>query len=248
VRPPVVPDPGLHRAFERLQYFGIAFVPVAWLLFTLSYTGYDEFVTRRVVAALSVLPVATVVLVWTNRFHGLVWRYAEVTVVGGVPVEQHLPGPWFLVNLVYAYLLVLTGAGLLLGLVSVSDYLYADQSGLLVVGTVVPLLANLVSVTGYVLLPGLDVTPFGFTVTGLTFGYALFDRRLFDLVPATRRLGRDAAIADLDDGVLILDADYRVVYCNPTAGEILGRDLGDVLGERSTAFFDEAELEGLVPT
>lgn len=236
-------NPPVHRVLERLQYLGIAFLPVPWVLFAFEYTGYDEFATRRAAAALSALPAATLVLTWTNGRHGLMWAESAVRVVDGVPVEQHVAGPWFTVNLVYAYVLVLAGAALLFRLVIVSDYLYFDQSALLVVGTVVPLVANVASVTGFVPVEGLDVTPIAFTVTGLTFGYALFGRRLFDLVPATRRLGRDAAIADLDDGVLILDADHRVVYCNAAAGDIVGREPADTIGETSESLFDDVEFD-----
>jgi PAS domain-containing protein len=236
-------DPVIHGVFERLQYLGIAFLPVPWLLFALAYTGYDEFVTTQATAVLCVVPTTTLGMVWTNEFHHLMWKSSTVVVVGGVPVEQHLAGPWFTVNLVYAYVLVLAGAGLLVRLVAVSDYLYADQSALLMVGTVVPLVSNAASVTGFVPVSGLDVTPVAFGVTGITFGYALFGRRLFELVPATRRLGRDAAIADLDDGVLILDADHRVVYCNEAAGEIVDSEPAETIGERSEELFEGIDFD-----
>lgn len=233
---------GVHRLLERLQYLGIAFVPVPWLLFTLAYTGYDEFVSARVAAALSVVPVVTIVLVWTNPAD-VFWTYSEVVLRDGIPVELHTYGPWFWVNLVYSYTLIGVGTFLVLRLVVVSDYLFADQSALLVVGSVVPVVGNAASVLGAVPVQGLDLTPFAFAVTGIAFGYALFRHRLFDLVPATRRLGRDAAIADLEDGVVILDDDDRVVYCNDAAAAVMDCTPREALGEPVAGFLDASAVE-----
>jgi predicted DNA binding protein len=80
-------------------------------------------------------------------------------------------------------------------------------------------------------LPGLDPTPYAFVVTGLAFGYALFRRRLFELVPATRQLGRKAAISQLENGVVIVDTARRVVYLNPAAAEIFDCDPDGPLGD-----------------
>jgi len=233
---------GVHQFLERLQFFGIAFVPVPWLLFTLAYTGYDEFVSARVTAVLSVVPVVTVVLVWTNPAE-VFWTYSEVVLRDGIAVEVHEYGPWFWVNLVYSYTLIGVGTFLVLRLVVVSDYLFADQSALLVVGSVIPVVGNAASVMGAVPIQGLDLTPFTFAVTGVAFGYALFRHRLFDLVPATRRLGRDAAIADLEDGVVILDDEDRVVYCNDAAATVLGCTPREALGESVGSFLDESAVD-----
>jgi len=114
---------------------------------------------------------------------------------------------------------------------------------LLGIGTVVPLVGNAASVLGVLPLAGFDLTPFAFTVTGITFGYALFRQQLLDLVPATRRIGRDAAIADLDDGVLILDGDRRIVYANAAAAAVLDRDPSDALGQPAKRLVDDTDLD-----
>ncbi|HET7323364.1 MAG TPA: histidine kinase N-terminal 7TM domain-containing protein [Halococcus sp.] len=233
--------------WEQMQWFGISFVPVFWVLFATAYTGHDEFVSARGIGVLSLLPVTTLVLVWTNPWHGLVWAESRIVVEGGVATVVQQFGTWYWINLFYTYIFVGVGSFLLLRLVVISDYLYTDQSLLLAVGTLVPLVANAVSVIGSFPLPGLDLTPFAFTVTGLAFGYALFRRRLFELVPATRRLGRDTAIATLDDGILILDNDYRVIYLNPKASAILDCESPEALGVSAADLIDTTVIEFDVP-
>jgi predicted DNA binding protein/PAS domain-containing protein len=240
---------GESRLFwERAQWFGIATIPVFFFLFAMEYTGRDRFTTRRAVAALSVIPAVTILLVWTNPAHGLVWRSYELTETNGITVVEQWFGAWYWVNLIFAYGLVMAGSIALLQLVFVSEYLYTDQAALLAVGVAAPLVANGASVTGRIPLPGLDLTPYAFTVTGIAFGNALFRYRLFELLPATRRLGRQAALGALDDGLLIVDTDRQVIYMNQTAGDVLGCDPADALGtpveklvDPGTVDFDSGE-------
>lgn len=234
--------------FWRVTWMRVAWLPMGalevWLLlFALAYTGYDEFVTPRTVAALLVVPAVVIVAVWTNPWHGLFWADHSFVVVGGLTVEHPTWGPLFWVEVVYAYLLVSVAAGLLVRLVYQSDYLYTDQSALLVVGIAAPFLANVADV--FVLTdPGMiDPTPHAFTVTGVAFAYALFRRQLFDLVPATRRLGRNAAVGQLDAGVVIVDNANRIVYCNAAAETVLECKATEAVGQDVGLLVDESRLD-----
>lgn len=240
-------DQGTHLFLENVKWFGIVSIPVFWLLFATAYTGYDDLISRRSIAVLSVFPLVTLVLVWTNPSHGLIWTDTQVITAGGIAVPLQQFGPWFWVNILYAYALIGVASFLLLRLAVVSESLYTDQSTLLAIGTVVPLAGNAASVLGVLPLPGFDLTPFAFTVTGLTFGYALFRQQLLDLVPATRRLGRNAAIADLADGVLILDRDHRVVYLNAAAATVLDCERIEPLGEPIDRLVDSGDIDFNAP-
>jgi PAS domain S-box-containing protein len=229
--------------WERAQWLGIATLPVYFFVFAMAYTGRDRYTTRRVIAVLSVVPAVTVLLVWTNPAHGLIWRSYELTETSGITVIEQWFGWWYWVNLLFAYGLVMAGSIVLLRLVSVSEYLYTDQAALLVVGVAAPLFANGASVTGRIPISGLDLTPYAFTVTGVAFGNALFRYRLFELLPATRKLGRQTALAGLEDGLLIVDTDRQVIYMNPTAGDVFGYDPEDALGDPVAQFVDPGALD-----
>jgi PAS domain-containing protein len=236
---------GARLFWEQAQWIGIALVPVFFFLFAMEYTGRDEFATRRARLALAVVPAVTVLLVWTYPAHDLVWEYQEFERVGGITLAEQWFGTWYWVNLAFAYALVAAGSAALLRLVVASEYLYTDQAVLLAVGVVAPLVANGLSVVGLVPggLVGIDLTPYAFTVTGVAFGNALFRYRLFELLPATRTLGRRAALAQLDDGLLVVDTDRQVIYMNPAAGGVLDCDPGDALGEPVDRFVDTGALD-----
>ena len=47
---------------------------VAWFAFAAQYSGRDTWLTLKSLAALSILPAVTQVLVWTNQYHGLMYH------------------------------------------------------------------------------------------------------------------------------------------------------------------------------
>jgi signal transduction histidine kinase len=222
----------LRYGWLYVEWLAIPFVPVAWLAFALSYAGWGDLITRRRLLAASLLPAATVVLAWTNDVHHLMWVTNRYTTAGGVVLLSQTFGTWFYVNVVYGYVLIAVGTAVLLKPVVGDDPLYADQAVALVVGAVVPWMANGISILGRAPLAGLDLTPYAFGVTGLGFGLALFRFELLAVVPALQRLGRDVAISDLQDGVLVLDRDRRVRDLNPAAEALVGHATGAVLGEQ----------------
>jgi PAS domain S-box-containing protein len=236
---------GARLFWEQAQWFGIATIPVFFFLFAMEYTGRDEFATRRAKLALAVVPAVTILLVWTAPAHDLIWEFQRFEQVGGITLAEQWFGTWYWVNLAFAYGLVVAGSIALLRLVVASEYLYTDQAVLLAVGVVAPLVANGLSVVGLVPggLVGIDLTPYAFTVTGVAFGNALFRYRLFELLPATRTLGRRAALAQLDDGLLVVDTDRQIIYMNPAAGDVLGCDPGDALGDPIDRLVDPGSLD-----
>jgi predicted DNA binding protein/PAS domain-containing protein len=235
--------PGLRVPLEATAWFGRATAPVWICLFALAYTGYDGFVTRRTVAALLLFPATMIALVWAHPWNDLVWMTApRVVFFDGLALVVAAMGPLYWAFIIYAYALILVAAALLVRLVFLSEHLYLDQSGLLLVGIAAPVAASAMTAFPPHPIPGFDYAPYGFVITGLAFGYSLFRRRLFELVPATRQLGRDAAIRQLEEGVLIVDTDGRVIYCNPAAAEMLDCAPRAAIGEPVRSFVDEAAL------
>ncbi|QLH81706.1 histidine kinase N-terminal 7TM domain-containing protein [Halosimplex pelagicum] len=227
----------------RMVWISTGTIEVWLLLFALAYTGHDEFVTRRTVAGLLVFPAVVIAATWTNHWHHLFWTDHNFVVRNGMVIEHPGWGPLFWAEVVHTYLLVAVAAALLLRLIYQSDYLYTDQSALLLVGIAVPFVTSVVDVFALTNAPAIDPTPYAFTITGFAFAYALFRRQLFDLVPATRQLGRDAAIRQLDAGVVIVDNANRIVYCNEAAEEVLDCDAADAVGRDVELLVDESRLD-----
>ncbi len=98
----------------NIQYVGIVALPATWVAFSLQYTGRSRWLTRRSLLLLSIVPVATVVLVWTNGIDGLMYQGRHLDTSGPFTIISKTYGPWFWVHVSYNYVLMLSGMFFLL--------------------------------------------------------------------------------------------------------------------------------------
>ncbi|MDP9411368.1 MAG: ATP-binding protein [Actinomycetota bacterium] len=202
--------------WAKLEYLGIVTVPFAWFVFAVRYTCRDRWITRRNLALLAVVPLATLLLVATNEAHGLVWSRTALDPSGRFLALDY--GAWFWVYLAYSYALLALGTFYLISTLVRSPRVYREQGAALLVAVAAPWVGNGMYVTGLSPAPNLDLTPFAFLISGAALSFGLFRLRLLDIVP----VARDAVIEGMDDGVIVVDDEGRLVDLNPAAGRILG--------------------------
>ena len=217
----------------RFEYLSIVTVPVLWLIFVLAYLRRREWLTTGRVALLFVVPAITLIMVWTNDLHHLHWATVSLRPSGPLLLFKPTYGPWFWVHAVYSYGLSLAAAAALLREYLGASGLYRGQLGFLLLGWVMILLANALTISPYNPLPGLDLVPFVFGPAALLFGWSVFRYRLFDLVPAAY----DQVIRSMDDGVVVLDVQGRIVDFNPAAQAVLAGAVTLSIGEPAERVF-----------
>ncbi|WP_396611727.1 histidine kinase N-terminal 7TM domain-containing protein [Haloferax sp. S1W] len=203
--------------WERVRYLGVVSAPVMYLVVALRYAGYERWLSRRTYALLAVVPVITVVAVWTNPSHELFWRSVSLARVGDASVLVPEVGVWYWVNLGYLYLVTATAMSVLGIVVIRSGPLYRKQAVLMFVGGLVPLATNVVMIFGAGPEPMVDLTTTALTVSGVTFALALFHFDLLEIRP----VARDLLINELDDGVVVIGPTGRISDFNPMAANIL---------------------------
>ena len=202
---------------HNLEYAGVAGVSVAWLAFVLHYTGFWRGLSWRGLLLLSVVPGLTLVLVWTNGAHGLVWENRELETSGPFTTFSMDHGPWFWVFAAYCYLLVLIGTLLLIAQLLRASRAYRWQTAAVLVGVVVLWAGNVAYLLNLSPVPYLNPTLLSFPLTGVLFTWSLFRLRLLDVAP----VARDILIEKISDGVIVLDDRNRVVDLNRAAERIL---------------------------
>ncbi|WP_435334045.1 histidine kinase N-terminal 7TM domain-containing protein [Haloarchaeobius sp. TZWWS8] len=204
--------------FDRVMWLGVVVTSPAWLVFTLDYTGRESVLTRRFVGFLAGLGALDYVLYLWNP-GGAYYTIVSFSPPPPVASVEYAFGPLFWAHLSYLYVETLIGMGLLVGLLLTST-VYRRRAVALLVAVTVPVFANLFSIFEPVVLQ-VDPTPYSFAVSSLAVGFVLFDRQLFDSLPVTRSVTEEAIVSAFTGGIIVLDADERVVEYNEPAAAIV---------------------------
>ncbi|MDS0278367.1 ATP-binding protein [Halomicroarcula sp. S1AR25-4] len=233
-----VPDVQTMVWFQQVQLTLSVVVPVAWLVTVLEYTGHPHWLTRRRVALLLAEPAAFVTLVWSNDAHELVWVGSDTVVVAEASALAPVWGLAYWGHLAYMLGLILGGGVLLIRQMLRTNRLFRGQSLALLVAITIPTAAQSLHALGF-LGTVVDPTSLGYVVSGIVLSVALLRGQLLDVAPVTRDLGREAIFAEMDDRVVIVDEDGRIVDVNAAAASLFDEDPGALLGR---------SLEGELPT
>lgn len=225
----LAPSAGATLAWAQLTYLFIPITPVAWIAFAFQYAGNERWLARSRFAWLCVIPAVAAVLALTNQWHHLIWAEYEFLPVGGMTAMRVASyGIGFLVQTAYAYILVLWGAALISRRYLRSFYLYRQQSILMLIGALTPIVVNLI----YLVRPmaGLrkDYTSVSFALACIAFLIGILRYHLFDLGPIARRI----VVDNMADLMVTLDVQGRVIDLNPAAQRLLSRLDGPAAGER----------------
>ena len=214
--------------FVNIEYLGIVTVPVAWFVFTLQYTNQTKWITRRNLVLLAIIPLITLILIWTNNVHGLM-RYDTYLDTGGlIPVVAKEYGMWFWVLAAYSYLLLASGTSLLIRRLFRFPRLFFKQGITMISCVLIVWLGNLLYI--FHLIPNypIDTTPIAFALAGLVISAGLFRSRLFNITS----IESDIVIKNISDGVIVLDAKNRVVDINQAALSSIGYSGSEIVGQR----------------
>lgn len=199
--------------WSKVCYPGTVSTSVLFLILAVQYNHLNHLLTRRNIMLAFVIPIITLLLAVTNEWHYLVWNsFTPSPLIKNMIIYGH--GPWFWIGAVgYSYLVTFIATGLLIWATIRFPKAYRNQAVSLVVGVLFAWTGNLIYILRLPPLPGLELTPIAFTITGVIYAFAIFRLRLLDLVP----VARDALVDTLRDAVLVLDEQHRIVDINPSA-------------------------------
>ncbi len=210
----------------QVASIGVAFMPVAALVFTLSATGRRGWLTRYRLMSLLLIPLLTILLIWTNDSHQWYTHSYEIVQTDGVfGYRLWQGGIWYWVHAAYSYGLL--GAIMVITAVTAlrSPQPFRGQAASILLGGGLSLLITIPfslnnSRPTPLLLPLLSV------LNSLIFTWAIFRFRLLDLAP----IARNALVESMTDGMLVVDDKNRVVDANPSWEKLTGIPLHLMIG------------------
>jgi len=90
----------------QIEYLAMVAVPIGWILFALEYTGHEEWITRKNIALLCIIPAVTMMMVVTNSLHHLFYSTVSEVVIGNLSFHVVTYGPAFWLHSIYSYTLI----------------------------------------------------------------------------------------------------------------------------------------------
>jgi PAS domain S-box-containing protein len=224
------PGADWHLFWSRLGYFGIVSVPVLWLIFAVQYSQQEKTPSARKLTLLWIVPLITLIMLWTNSWHKLMWSSIEMINFQGIMIQSVEHGTYFWLHAIYTYGAVLAGVIIFVRHMIQTDDAYRAQAGTMLLAALVLLIGNGLYVFKLLPFRGLDITPFTFTVSSLILAWGLFRFKLLDLIP----VAGEVVLQNMGDGILVTDARSRIVYINPSFENLAWLQKGTSVGHQVT--------------
>ncbi len=220
--------------WNNFQFLGAVFLPLFYLSFILQLNFRENPLPRLDWRYL--LPVSIVMLafIWTDGLHGL-FR-SDPHAVPGVPFASLVfeNGPAYAIFTIYAYSLIVFSTLLFAMKYISAPRLYRKQAGTALIGFLVPWITSIITALQLVPVSLHQVTPITFGISNLIIAWSLFRYRLLDIVP----VARDIVIENMQDAVVVLDSQTRIVDTNPAALSLLGCLNRSPIGEPVNKFLE----------
>ena len=234
----------------QVMHVGILPLPNLFMAFILKITHNERWLVRRNLFLFAILPVISLLLLWTNNFHHLYYASMQAIEINGLIMIEFVRGLWYFVNTAYSYAIVILALGVMFLSALRLGALFRIQYRLVLIGSVIPWVGSIYNELNYEKWNGLDLTPVTFGISGILFAFAVVRARFMDLIPVARSM----LIENMSDGVMMLDAKNRVADFNPAMKKylgdettpILGRHVSELLGdwlEQSDALMDESQSQ-----
>ncbi len=207
----------------KVMYIGVSATPVLFLFFVAEYTHQVNLFRRWRRLVLWAVPLLTIILAFTNESHGLLW--ASISWQDNLAVYHY--GPWFWVFVAYSYLLLAISAALLIWGVIRLPRRYRPQMIAILLSVVIPWGGNVFYLAGKSPLPGFDLALVGMVVASIILAASIARFGLLDLAP----MARYTVVENMSDGLLVLDAQDRLIDINPAARALIGPPAQDAIGK-----------------
>lgn len=202
--------------WAKISYIGYVWLTPFCFIFTKVYTNQWSRINIPTTAGIGIIPMITLILVWTNDFHGLIWSSFEQGDQNlNIIIFNH--GIWFWIFMFFQLCLyAITLIILVDNLIHIKKP-YQQQSYTILIATLLPAVAGLIYALNLSPITGLDWMPISIFLTSLLFFLGLFQFRLLDLVPVARA----TLIEQMNEGMMVLDESRRIIDINPIARKML---------------------------
>lgn len=219
-------------------------VVIVWLVFILRFSGYDAaFRRNKLVVASIPLFLGSVWYTVNPTWGPFVDEISQATITAGTVVTISIGWAGELLGY-YVYVIFAVGLLLVIKQALSGKSIFIGQALALVLGTVITVLASVLSVIG-VPVPGYPTTEVALGAQSIFWGYAMFGDELLRRIPSNPSIGRRVIFNHLDVGAIVIGNDGTVLQLNQSAENHVqgtvqeGGPVGPLLDRMGVSTLDE---------
>jgi PAS domain S-box-containing protein len=213
----------------RLQFLPVVFIGFATLVLALEYTGQSQWLTRRRIRLLLIVPVTACLLELTGDHHFLFRYDFRIDLSGPVPILLATKGPFYWIYVAYMDCMFVTAGGLLIAAFR-RKAIYLREVTLIILCILIPGITDLLYAFGITPVYGYNWAPVTFVLAGIIYTWALLRFRLFEIVPVARNVVLDS----IEDLMIVFNVHGYIVDFNHAAGVTCGFSPATI-GKRSSS-------------
>ncbi len=190
--------------FEYFIYIGTCFLPVAFFFTAITYKNTKINFEKKYLL-LFVIPVLTLLVLWTNDFHHLFYEHYSIN------MNEATYGFYFYIHSIYTYVLLFVSMFIFIQNSLKNTGVFSMQSILIILGSIIPIVINLLGTTKIFNMT-VYATPISFSFTLIFYYFAIFRFDFLDISPIALRKIVDV----MSDGYLVTDTQENIVDYNTT--------------------------------
>lgn len=197
----------------QLEYVGIPFISTLWFYQVIQFTGTASGYRRRLALVLFIIPTAIFCLHLTNDWHHLIYESYNLNQDAPIPLYTTVKGIGYQVHILYNYFVLLCGYILIIPMYWHSSEIVRKQIIVLIMVAAAPMLFNMFLWVGVIV----DLTPFGFAVSGVLYVWGILRFHLLRFTP----IALTQLFDTIRDGAILLDNEDQIVSYNRAAEDVL---------------------------
>lgn len=217
--------------FDYFTYIGVCFLPVIFLLFSIAFSKTKFKFTKKYLL-LFIIPVLSLILLWTNNAHHLFYK------VYSTNLNENVYGNLFYIHAIYTFVLYLITFYILIKYSVKNSGLFSKQALLIIIGCIISVTVNLLGF--FTIVPmSIYVTPVTFALTSIFITLAISKFDFLKVAPiALQRI-----VDRMSDGYIIVNGDNYITDFNKTfldlfslkPSEVRNVYIGDLLDRLSNS-------------
>lgn len=223
--------------FEKILFFGATFSAVFFLFASLIYkNGKIKFSYKH---GLIFLPqILTNIVLWTNSYHHLFYKSYGVT-------DNYDFGIYFYIAMLFTWIILISATIILVYTSVKNSKNFSKQAGLMIWGSLIPLLFNFLWILGSVtntealkFYSYYDVSPITLTVTAVCFSLAIFKYGFLEVAP----IALQKVVDCMADGYIVINSNMELVDYNKAFSQMVGYEKEIKLKTDMLEFFKKENI------